>query len=218
MRAWHFVRNRPRLWTSVAAGLLAALALPDEWTQHGPTRALIGWNACALLYLALVWQMVRGADPDDMLRRAHAESEGRFLVLMLAVLASAAVLLATGSQLAAMKGLQGSDKTWHVALAGLTLMSSWLFTQALFALHYAHDFYVARDRHRTELLQFPGTEHPDYGDFFYFACVIGTSAQTADVSFNSSALRRVGLVHCVQAFFFNTVVLALTINIAAGMF
>ena len=218
MHLWHFLRNRPRLWTSVAVGLLAALALPDEWTRHGPTRALIGWNVCALLYLALVWLMVRGADRDDMLHRARAENEGRFLVLTLAVLASAAVLLAIGSQLAAMKDLHGSDKTWHVALAGLTLMSSWLFTQALFALHYAHDFYVARDRHRAEGLQFPGTEHPDYGDFFYFACVIGTSAQTADVSFNSSALRRVGLVHCVQAFFFNTVVLALTINIAAGMF
>ncbi|MFT3820018.1 MAG: DUF1345 domain-containing protein [Rubrivivax sp.] len=218
MRPWHFVRNRPRLWTSVAAGLLVALALPAGWTQHGFTRALVGWNACALLYLALVWQMARGAEPAFMLRRARAESEGRFLVLTLAVLASAAVLLATGSQLAAMKDLQGAGKTWHVALAGLTLMSSWLFTQALFALHYAHDFYVARDRHRADVLQFPGTEHPDYGDFLYFACVIGTSGQTADVSFSNSALRRVGLVHCVQAFFFNTVVLALTINIAAGMF
>jgi len=128
------------------------------------------------------------------------------------------VLLATGSQLAAMKDLHGSGKVLHVSLAGLTLTSSWLFTQTLFALHYAHDFYVARDGHRPDVLQFPGTEHPQYSDFFYFACIIGTSAQTADVSFTDSSLRRVGLVHCVQVFFFNTVVLALAINIAAGMF
>ncbi len=218
MRIWHFFSSRPRLWLSAAAGLLVMLALPGDWAQQGPTRALIGWNAGALLYLGLVWQMVRRSDPGVMLRRAQAESEGRFLVLTLAVLASAAVLLATGSQMAEVKDLHGSAKTWHVALAALTLMSAWLFTQALFALHYAHDYYVARARHRADVLQFPGTEHPDYGDFFYLACVIGTSAQTADVSFNNSALRRVGLVHCVQAFFFNTVVLALTINIAAGMF
>jgi len=218
LRVWHFIRNRPRLWASAAVGLLVALALPDEWTRHGPTRVLIGWNACALLYLALLGHMVRGAKPDAMLRRARAESEGRFLVLMLAVLASGAVLLATGSQLAAMKDLHGSGKVLHVSLAGLTLTSSWLFTQTLFALHYAHDFYVARDGHRPDVLQFPGTEHPQYSDFFYFACIIGTSAQTADVSFTDSSLRRVGLVHCVQVFFFNTVVLALAINIAAGMF
>ena len=55
------------------------------------------------------------------------------------------------------------------------------------------------------------------GDFFYFACVIGTSGQTADVAFATSALRRVGTLHCVLAFFFNTTLLALTINVAAGL-
>jgi uncharacterized membrane protein len=59
---------------------------------------------------------------------------------------------------------------------------------------------------------------PDYGDFLYFACVIGTSGQTADVSFTSRAMRRIGTVHCVLAFFFNTTVVALTINIASGLF
>ena len=59
---------------------------------------------------------------------------------------------------------------------------------------------------------------PGYGDFFYFACVIGTSGQTADVVFNGSALRPVGTLHCILAFFFNTTVLALTVNIAASLF
>jgi uncharacterized membrane protein len=114
--------------------------------------------------------------------------------------------------------MHGLRKTWHVALAGVTLASSWLFTQTLFALHYAHDFYIARARHQPDGLGFPGTPDPGYGDFLYFACVIGTSGQTADVSFTNAAMRRVGLVHCIQAFFFNTTVLALTINIAAGLF
>jgi uncharacterized membrane protein len=67
-------------------------------------------------------------------------------------------------------------------------------------------------------LTFPGTKDPDYLDFFYFSCVIGTSGQTADVAFNGSALRAVGTLHCILVFFFNTTVLALTINIAAGLF
>ena len=64
---------------------------------------------------------------------------------------------------------------------------------------------------------FPGTAQPDYFDFLYAAAIIGTSGQTADVSFNTSATRRLAMVHSVLAFFFNTIVLALTINFAAGL-
>lgn len=88
----------------------------------------------------------------------------------------------------------------------------------LFALHDAHDFYLARSRGEPDALLFPGTADPGYRDVLYFACVIGTSGQTADVSFNGSTLRSVGTLHGVLAFFLNTTVLALAINIAAGLF
>lgn len=218
LRAWRVLRARPRLWTSVSLGVAVALLLPPAWVAHTTTRVLLGWNACMLLYLALALQMMWVSDVPRLRRRAQHESEGRILVLVLVVVASVAVLLAIASQLAAVKDLHGIDKTRHVALAAVTVISAWLFTQTLFALHYAHDFHAARARGLPDALQFPGTEHPDYADFFYFACVIGTSGQTADVAISSQALRRVGLVHCVQAFFFNTTVLALTINIAAGLF
>jgi uncharacterized membrane protein len=67
-------------------------------------------------------------------------------------------------------------------------------------------------------LEFPGGQPPDYGDFLYFSCVIGTSGQTADVSFTSRKMRRTGTLHCILAFFFNTTLVALTINIASGLF
>jgi uncharacterized membrane protein len=127
-------------------------------------------------------------------------------------------MVAIASQLAAVKELPGHARLPHLALTALTVVSSWLFTQAMFALHYAHDFYAARERGLPDLLSFPGTPEPDYGDFFYFACVIGTSGQTADVAFTNSALRRIGTLHCVLAFAFNTTVLALSVNIAAGLF
>lgn len=63
-----------------------------------------------------------------------------------------------------------------------------------------------------------GLDQPDYGDFFYFAAVIGTSGQTADVSFISKPMRRIGSVHCILAYLFNTTVLALLINIGASLF
>jgi hypothetical protein len=39
-----------------------------------------------------------------------------------------------------------------------------------------------------------------------------------DVSFTNRKMRRTGMVHCVLAFFFNTTLVALTINIASGLF
>jgi uncharacterized membrane protein len=105
----------------------------------------------------------------------------------------------------------------HIALAVLTVLTSWVFTQFMFATHYAHEYYSALSRGLEPGLQFPGTNVPDYLDFVYFACVIGTSGQTADVSISSKPMRRVGLIHCVLAFFFNTTLIALTINIAASL-
>ena len=61
-------------------------------------------------------------------------------------------------------------------------------------------------------------EPPDYWDFLHFATIIGVAAQTADVAFGSKSMRRTGTVHGMVAFIFNTVVLALTINLLAGLF
>jgi uncharacterized membrane protein len=204
----------------VAAALLGAAVyalLPMAWAAHPAARALVAWNGTALLYLLLVLHLTLSDDAAAMRRRALRQSDGRIAVLVLVVLAAAAVLLAVGSQLASVKDMQGTQRTLHVGLAAVTVVSSWSFTQVLFALHYAHDFYLARLRHQDDPLIFPGTPDPGYGDFIYFACVIGTSGQTADVSFNGPGLRRVGTVHCVLAFFFNATLLALTINIAAGL-
>jgi uncharacterized membrane protein len=218
LEPWRVLRSRPRLFIALAVGVVVHQALPLSWSAHPATRLLLAWNAFALLYLALAAHMAYGASPMVMRRRALSQDEGRVFVLLLAVVASAVVLVATASQLAAIKPMDGLARTGHIALAGLTVVTSWLFTQVLLALHYAHDFHAARARHQPDGLAFPGTAEPDYGDFLYLACIIGTSAQTADVSFTSSAMRRVGLLHSVQAFFFNTGVLALTINIAAGLF
>jgi uncharacterized membrane protein len=217
-RLARILRTRPRLWISMAFGGLVYAGLAAVALGHPASRLLVAWNACALLYLALALHLAWGANTARMHRNAVHQGEGRALVLVLVVVAAVAVLLAVGSQLATLKQLPGAAKLPHAALAALTVITSWLFTQTLFAINYAHDFYLARAAGRPDVLIYPGTTEPTYADFFYFACIIGTSGQTADVAFNGSALRKVGTLHCVLAFGFNTMVLALTINIAAGLF
>ena len=67
------------------------------------------------------------------------------------------------------------------------------------------------------MLDFPHEDNPNYWDFLYFAYVIGTSGQTADVAFNTKASRRMGTVHCVLAFFFNAAILSSLINMSSGL-
>ena len=212
------IRTRPRLFASGLVGVLATLLLAGVPGLQTITRLVIGWNIFACLSLLLAVHMMLQADHGKIRIRAQQQDEGRRTVLAMVVLAALATLGAIIAELAVVKDMVGAPRYAHIALAALTIVTSWAFTHVMFALHYAHDFYFNRAKKQSDGLLFPGTEHPDYGDFVYFACVIGTSGQTADVSFTTSAMRRTGLLHCVLAFFFNTTLVALTINIASGLF
>ena len=209
---------RPRLLTSALVAVLVAALLPAQLVQQPTTRGLVGWNIGVWLYLLMAALMMVRSPQAKMQRRAQLEDAGRYVVLGVAIVAAVASLLAIAVELAVAKEMHGEQKAARIALAGLTVFSSWLFTHLMFALHYAHDYYLAVAQGQKGGLQFPGEEAPDYGDFFYFAAVIGTSGQTADVSFTSKPMRRLGALHCVLSFLFNTTLLALTINIAASAF
>lgn len=211
------LRAQPRLFISAFAGALFYLLLPHAWASQSVTRIIIGWNAAVWLYLMLVAIMAVRATKERIRYRARQQNEGRFLILGLVIIAAIASLLAIVAELAVAKDMQGIARYSHIGLASLTILSSWAFVHTIFALHYAHDYFVNCVNGKTSGLEFPGTDELDYGDFFYFAFVIGTSGQTADINFASRAMRRIGLVHCVLAFLFNTTILALTINIAASL-
>lgn len=201
-----------RLFFSVLAAGLAAVFLPFE----GIERSIVAWNIGTVLFLALVGKMMISSNRQKMEARAD-EDEGKFLVLFLALAAVVFSLITVTYELGAAKQMSGDQKIFHIALAAFTILSSWLFIHTVYALHYAHDYYDKVPSGHAGGLDFPGTKLPDYADFLYFSVIIGTSAQTADVNITSQSLRRVSLIHCVVAFFFNTTILALTINIGSGL-
>ena len=212
------VMARPRLLLCRVIGVLTACLVPDSLAQRTMTRVIIGWNVGAGLYLVLAGRLMFWSTHERMRTRALQQDEGRIAVLVLVIAAAIMCIGAIVAQLAVVKDMHGSIRYAHIALAALTIVTSWAFTQVMFALHYAHDYYVTEVHGEHGGLDFPGGHPPDYGDFLYFASVIGTSGQTADVSFTSRKMRRTGMVHCVLAFFFNTTLVALTINIASGLF
>ena len=215
------VRSHPRLFAGMAISLLVGVVLPDSFRLA--TRLLIAWNTGTWFYFIATGIMIARATPQSVRRRARMSDEGSFFILVLTSLAAIAAIAAIVAHLAIVKDLSGTIKGLHIGLAAATIVSAWFFIHLTYALHYAHEYFdeyfAEPDRPAAERggLAFPGTEHPDYYDFLYFSYVIGVACQTADVIISSRAMRRVALVHCILAFFFNSAVLALTINIAAGL-
>ena len=209
---------RPRLFIATAIAVTVGLVLPTDVASHLVTRMLIAWNTGTVLYVSLAATMMIRSSSQKMRYRAQLQDDGKLAILILVALTAMASLAAMAGELAVVKNTHGFLKGAHIALAGCTVLSSWAFIQVMFALHYAHEYYAAACRGRSVGLRFPDDDDPDYGDFFYFSAIIGTSGQTADVSFVSQPMRRIGSLHCILAYLFNTTVLALLINIAASLF
>lgn len=212
------LRARPRLLLSTLLGVITLFALPASLVPHWVSRLLIGWNTGIWLYLLLVTIMIMRSSSARMYWRARVQDEAQFVVLTGVILSSLACLTAIIAELGVVKDTHGLLRMGHIGLAIATLVSAWCFVHMTFALHYAHDYYLDLGKEKQGGLDFPGTQEPHYLDFLYFSFVIGTSGQTADVSFVSSRMRRIGLLHCILAYVFNTTVLALSINIASSLF
>jgi uncharacterized membrane protein len=111
------------------------------------------------------------------------------------------------------------DRVINIMIALSTIFGSWLLVHFVFALHYAHEFYVPgrSDGDAKEGLKFGGGHMPDYWDFLYFSLVVGTTFQTSDTEVSSRSMRRVVMVHGLLSFIFYTAVIALTVNLVAQL-
>jgi uncharacterized membrane protein len=209
-------KAQPRLFTAACTGVLLWLLLPPGWRRS--THLLVAWDCSTSLYLLLATAMMAGSNIERIRHRAGRQDEGQFVILGLTTVTALVSLVGIMAELAAAKTLKGQAEWHHIALAGLTVLLSWTFTHTMFAIHYAHEYYGGTEDKATQGLEFPRDVSPDYWDFVYYSFVIGTACATADVNVTSKIMRRITTVHCVVAFFFNTTVLALTVNIGAGFF
>ena len=206
-----------RVLLCAAAGALVVAVLPD--TLRLSIRFASGWVVGAGFYLGIVAFIVVGASPQQVRRRARLIDPRRWVILAIIVAAATVSLVALGFTLQREPHETPAALGARLALAGLTVVTSWMVTHVVFALHYAHHYYgdgpAPGDDDRGGLA-FPGDEQPDYWDFLYFSFVVGMTCQVSDVQVTSPAMRRITLIHGVLSFFFNTVILALSVNLLAG--
>ncbi len=211
-------RARTRLLVALLTGTTVFLLLPPHLFIG--TRLLLGWNSGVICFLVLAYRMIAMATPEETHQSAMRQDQSGVTILVLVVLAAGASLFAIGFLLNHAKGLPADRRTWLILLSGIAVVSSWLLTHIMFTFHYAHRYYgdiEAPWGEADEGLSFPGGEQPNYLDFLYFAFVIAMTSQVSDVQITSRRMRRLVWIHSLLSFAFYTVILALTINIVAGL-
>ena len=212
-RLTRLFRLHAAFWLAIA--VLAAVAVLAPVDGGWPMRLAAGWDAGVGVFLLLTFShLFRARALADIRRRAAELDEAGAAVLPLSLAAALASVVVV---VLAMAG--GKPSLGEAVFSIGTVALSWLFTHLIFALHYAHEFYAPHETGEGDRggLIFPGEHHADYWDFLHFGLVIGVANQTADIQISSRKLRRIATVHCLVAWLFNAVILALTVNLAVTL-
>ncbi len=221
-----------RRWPFPPRFVLFLLALPIAMGALAPLVArwgqavLSGFDLAAVLFIVSLWPLTRDHTVPDMREKARANDTGRLGVLIITSLVMVVILTSVTVELPGARHETGLTHTIALALVLTSLVIAWLFSNLIFALHYAHLYYRERDEGGLNFPK-PDTDDkiasrgasesgPDYIDFAYFSLTIGMAFATADIAMPGRAFRRTVIIHAIAAFFYNLIVLAFTINVTAG--
>jgi uncharacterized membrane protein len=179
---------------------------------------LIAWNTGVAVYLALTWRLFLTASEAEVRARCGRQDEQRWVILALILVAVSVSLAAIVGAMLQIKQLPRPEQAPAAGLAILTLVASWVTLQTVFTLHYAHEHFQDIDRRgESGGIAFPGEPARTYMDFVYLAVCVGATGQVSDPNVTTGRLRNLVTAHGATAFFYNTAVLALGINILASL-
>jgi len=201
-----------RFWSFLAIFVTGSLALSPVL---GLARAMLaGFDIGALVFIISVLSLMADDAPEKMRERATANDADQHILLLIGGVVVATILVALWVELAG----SGGHKALTVGTAAATLLIAWIFSNLLITLHYAHLYYgESEDGTDAGGLEFPSEPTPDYGDFAYYAFVLGMTFQVSDVQITARPMRRLALFHGIAAFLFNIIVVALSVSLLGGL-
>ena len=200
----------PRRFLVFVAALLIVAVPASLWLGSWWLGIIDAFDVAAVLFLILCWGIIRIDDPAEMERLAQLNDANRTFLLIITFIVIAVLLIAVGAET-----VGRNPRTFAKALIIVTLIVAWLFSNTVYALHYAHMAYVTPEAGCAGF-RFPGTTEPVYWDFVYFAFTCGMAFATSDVEVTDQRIRKVVTFHCLAAFAFNIGVLAFTVNLLAS--
>jgi uncharacterized membrane protein len=195
---------------SAAVGVVAfavALAL-SPWQA----AVLVGWDAAAAVALAWMLLVMWGKGPAATAAWATREDDSHTAADLLLIATGVASLGAVAFGLVKSDNLHGGAKAGLTAAATLGVVLAWAVLHAVYTLRYARLFYSEHGG-----LDINEERQPDYHDFLYVAFTIGMTYQVSDTAVRSKSMRRAILGHALLSYLYGTAIVAMTINIVAGL-
>lgn len=191
----------------VAVGVGSVLLLP------GALAPSLGWDGAAITFLTLTWWHIWPFDAASTERAALTEAPGRAAADLVIIAASVLSLATVGLVLFRNSLSGGSPNLVRTLLGVVSVVLAWAVVHTVFTLKYARMYYGPP----RGGIDFNGTEPPAYTDFAYVAFGVGMAFQIADTNLETTAFRKVVLGHALLSFAFATTILAVTINLVAGL-
>jgi uncharacterized membrane protein len=177
------------------------------------TRIMISWDVFSLLMISLSAITFFTMEPRQIRLIAKSQDASRPVVFLI-------VLISTVGSLFGVFLLLVNRKQWvlnqylETFIYIFGVICSWFLLHVMFAYRYAHLYYGDRGHQEGGGgLEIPGESCPDYLDFAYFSFVIGMTFQVSDINVLSRKMRRLALLQGLLSFLFNTVIVAVSINV-----
>ncbi|ASW54987.1 hypothetical protein CIK06_13490 [Plantactinospora sp. KBS50] len=174
---------------------------------------LVGWDVAALVYLARTWIRIGPLNPARTARLAVLEDPGRGSREGLLLSACLASLLAVAFVLTGAKAHRGGAEQIQISVAVISVLISWATVHTVFTARYARLYYTGIDGG----INFNQGMPPRYSDFAYVAFTIGMTFQVSDTNLTMPEIRRTALWHALLSYLFGAVIIAVTINLLAGL-
>jgi len=197
----------PPRFLAFLVALIIAFPIGVDFFHRWALGAMAAFDFAAILFLMLCLPLLGTREAEAIREHAEQNDANRHVLLAITGIVMAVLLTAIAAE-----AVGHNPQPFTKALIIGTLALAWLFSNTIYALHYAHLAYMMPEDGCCGF-EFPGTKQPDYWDFIYFAFTCGMAFATSDVAINNQHVRRVVTVHCLAAFVFNIGVLAFTINV-----
>jgi uncharacterized membrane protein len=199
-----------RILGSVVLGIAVALVVGNT---AGWRFALAGWVAAAALYVVWTRCILSGMDAEQTRRWVTREDPTRSVADVVILTASLASLLGVGYVVAAGSKLSGNGALEAALVGVLTVGASWFAVHTLFTVHYARLYYSDEPGG----INFHDPNPPRFRDFAYLAYTIGMTFQVSDTEICLTSIRATVLRHALLSYLLGAVVLAVTVNLIAGL-
>ena len=192
------------LFMAILIGATAAgIALIGNWRLG----MMAGFDCATFVFLISCLSILSTREEAEIRQHAAENDANRFGLLVICGIVMTVLLIAITAEV-----IGRNPEPATKGLIVLTLVLAWLFSNMVYALHYAHLVYTHPDVGCVGL-DFPHTSHPVYWDFVYFSFTCGMAFATSDVQVTETHMRKTVTIHCLAAFAFNIGVLAFTINV-----